>query len=81
MQADPNVAADDSRTAAAVDPVTSCDNQNLLRLADAASTSCSPRRGEFNHAYAETIRAVGQSVQDVNQLSRSMTHASNNQNL
>ena len=28
-----------------------------------------PRRGSFNHAYAETIRAVGQSVQDVNQLS------------
>ena len=35
MQVDPNVAADDSRIAAAVDPVgLPGDNQNLLRLSD-----------------------------------------------
>ena len=71
MQVDPNVAADDSRIAAAVDPVgLPGDNQNLLRLADLQQAHHAVLGGvSFNHAYAETIRAVGQSVQDVNQLS------------
>jgi flagellar hook-associated protein 1 FlgK len=71
MAVNPDILADNSRIAAAIDPVgLPGDNQNLLRLADLQQTHHAALGGvSFNHFYAETIRSVGQSVKEVDQLS------------